>query len=139
MFTSSLRCLAIVLLTSCIGLGQNNNSSTETEVQTLKERVAELEQQNRAILDALHAIQSKIGVTTEAAPVVSATMDTAAPAAQTAPASSAAQQAVRWGDLDLGGANKFKFYGFLRWTWTSTASGPTRRSRPFISPRPIQD
>src|SRR5579862_62934 len=115
MLTSSLRFLAIVLFTSCSGLGQYNNSTAESEVQTLKQRVAELEQQNRAILDALHAIQSKIGFTTEAPPpLVSATTAAAAPAAQTAAVSSPAEQAVRWGELDLDGANKLKFYGFLR-------------------------
>ncbi len=67
MFRTHLVCPVIVLLAPLLGLSQTNNSAADAEIQALKQRVAELEQQNRTILAALQAIQSKMGITTAVA------------------------------------------------------------------------
>src|SRR5579862_9182347 len=114
----NLFCVAFVLLVPLLGPGQTALDPTAAdEIRTLKLRVAELEGQNRAILDTLQAIKSKMGLEMAVSPAAQLT----SPSPRTGPAigtaelpSAPAQNAVHRGDLDVGGGNKLKFYGFLR-------------------------
>jgi hypothetical protein len=101
-----------------LGPGQTTPDPTAAgELRTLKLRVEELEQQNRAILETLQAIKSKMGLemaSSAAAPPASPSPPAGSVLATADLPSSPAKNTVHRGGLDVGGGNKLNFYGFLR-------------------------
>lgn len=125
------------------------------EVEGLKRRVEELENQNRTLAQALAEINAKLNTLTPAPASASnnaaTTNDATANAAQSQPASSqtstASAQAtpapkqddknapVRWSDL-IGEGNRFKLYGFLRLDLDFDSQHPSNTQIPFFITSP---
>lgn len=106
------------------------NPSQEAEIELLKQRVRELEEQNRAILKALQELKAQRGQTEGTTPKTDI---------PTAPASSPSQtvrplprqEPVRWGDL-VTGESRLKLYGFLRLDLIADDSRPDNSQIPFF-------
>ncbi len=148
MFRTPLICPALALLVPFMGLSQTGNPAGDAEIQTLKHRVAELEEQNRAIpkCSAGGRFNQKWELTTAAvtpALTPAASTSAVAPATAAQPATAApaspADQVVRWGDLVLGGNNKLKFYGQLRLDVDLDSQRPNSPQAPLLSCHPILD
>lgn len=130
--------ISLILWTAPMGFGQTTDAAT-AEIQTLKRRVAELETQNRAILDALQAIKSKLGL--DGAPIPTAPTATAASKAPNAAAAVSAPDAgaknvVHWDELNAGGGNRLKFYGWLRLDTDIDSQRPNAPQAPLFIASP---
>jgi hypothetical protein len=94
-------------------------SSSAGEVEELKRRVEELEQQNRALAQTLSEINAKLSAMTRTETASATTATAAKPAASTAaqPSPPSKQEEkdphVRWSEI-IGEGNRIKLYGFLR-------------------------
>lgn len=120
--------------------------SSDDEVEALKRRLDELENQNRALAQTLAEINAKLGTMsrTETADVSSSA---SAPSAQSsaggaAPSSSSTiKQAekddphVRWADI-IGEGNRIKLYGFLRLDLDFDSQRPNNTQIPFFITSP---
>jgi hypothetical protein len=114
------------------------------EVEDLRRRVEELEQQNRALARALVEINAKLGATTRAETAVVVTTETAASAPARAveqpvqPSASAPRRDdpyVRWSEI-LGEGNRVKLYGFLRLDLDFDSQRPNNGQIPFFITSP---
>jgi hypothetical protein len=87
----------------------------QDEVEMLKRRVAELEQQNREVLELLAEIKSRLGGAESARSVPAVNVQSPALAANQSPAAntSGAAEHVRWNEVTAGGS-RIKLYGFMR-------------------------
>ncbi|HVF44381.1 MAG TPA: hypothetical protein VM936_15260 [Pyrinomonadaceae bacterium] len=116
------------------------------EVEGLKRRVEELENQNRTLAQALAEINAKLSALTPA-PAGAATANAAqAQAASSQPSAASAQAPsapkqddknapVRWSDL-VGEGNRFKLYGFLRLDLDFDSQHPSNTQIPFFVTSP---
>src|SRR3954454_3970011 len=91
--------VSLVLWTAPMGFSQTTEAAA-AEIQALKLRIAELETQNRAILDALRAIKSKLGLDAEPAAAPSSAI-TAVSAPN--PTDTGSKRVVLWDELNAGG------------------------------------
>jgi hypothetical protein len=98
------------------------NAGELNEIEVLKRKVEELENQNRAVLEALARLEAQLNAMNHsptksnpslsvAAPQPTATSEAKEPDSQAT--ASSKNQPVTWGDL-IGEGNKIKLYGFLR-------------------------
>jgi hypothetical protein len=107
------------------------------EVEDLKRRVEELEQQNRALAQTLAEINAKLDATARAETAGAAT--TATLAVSASPPASAPRKSddpyVRWSEI-LGEGNKVKLYGFLRLDLDFDSQRPNNGQIPFFITTP---
>lgn len=100
-----------------------NETAAASEVDSLKHRVEEVENQNRTLMRIVTELKARLDATKpEEETKVRAVSATASPASRTSPSVVAQAQSdpkpdknppVRWSDL-ISEGNKFKLYGFLR-------------------------
>jgi hypothetical protein len=133
----NLFCAACILSGCALLSGQTASDPTgAAEIKILKSRVAELEAQNRAILEALASIRTKLGLETveaKAAPTSSPTTPASVPQTE-APGTSG--NVVRWNELSAGGNNKLKFYGLLRLDMDIDSQRPNSPQSPLFIASP---
>jgi hypothetical protein len=93
------------------------NGTARNEVEALRQRVEELEKQNRVMTQTLAEVQSRLEAMSHSetasgtAPIAPASLAAAQPAAQ--PGQKDDGGNVRWSEI-IGAGNKIKLYGFLR-------------------------
>jgi hypothetical protein len=109
------------------------------EVEDLKRRVAELENQNRALGQTLVEINAKLSATARTETGDAATVATPASGAAASPPASAPRKAedpyVRWSEI-LGEGNKVRLYGFLRLDLDFDSQRPNNGQIPFFITTP---
>jgi hypothetical protein len=107
--------------------------SRDAEIELLKQRVRELEEQNITILKELQEVKARLNSQTAEAGASSAPMKPSAPSPplSEAKASSPQQEPIRWGDL-MSGTSRVKIYGFLRLDLIADDSRPDNSQIPFF-------
>ena len=114
---------ALVISCFCLpsALAQQN------EVDELKRRVAELEQQNRAILQTLEELKARLGSSQPAVTLPQAS----APTAATPVAAQTRTEPVRWPEV-VSAPNRLKFYGLLRLDVDVDSQRPSNAQTPLF-------
>jgi TolA-binding protein len=132
--TATFMFLLLVLLFSVPARG-----AQESEIESLKQRINELEEQNRTILKALEDLRTRL----EGARPSSAIQAAAAPAPAAPVAAKPAEQTpsspdnpVRWTELTAG-KSRMQFYGFLRLDACVTAPGILATVSPSTAAFPL--
>lgn len=103
---------AIFLLGCCVSAMAQADRELTAEVEALKRKVAELEGQNRALLQLLAEIKSKLEPSVRPAAVTKSESAEGVLEQVTRPAQNN-NDSVRWSEL-ISEGNRFKLYGFLR-------------------------
>jgi hypothetical protein len=98
-------CCTIFFVTN---ISAQTSPSSTSEIETLRRRLDEVEQQNRALAQTLLELKAKMDALSPAAAASSSSPQASSPPSQTDK-----NQPVRWSEL-LGDGNKIKLYGFLR-------------------------
>lgn len=116
----------------------SSSASSDSEIEALKSRVAELERQNREALRMLAEIKARLDAA-ENAKAASAPLAAVPPAASSgqkleANATSAAEP-VRWNEVTAGGS-KIRLYGFLRFDVMNDTQHPNNPQVAQFIPSP---
>jgi hypothetical protein len=104
-----------------------HSQSGESEMENLRKRIRELEDQNQGILKTLEELKARIAGQPQAPAPASAALP--APASQ-ATSQKPDDQPVQWPELVTGG-NRLKFYGFLRLDMVTDSTRPDSSQSAF--------
>ena len=113
---------------------------SNSEIETLRHRLEEVERQNRALGQTLLELKSRLDALSpvEAASTssgLSASLAKAEPQASAPASATDKNQPVRWSEL-LGEGNKIKLYGFLRLDMDFDSQHPNNTQIPFFITSP---
>lgn len=136
------RILVLVLIFGANSVAWAQGDASQAEIEALKQRVRELEEQNRAIVRSLEDLKAQLSESRTR--MVSRTYETNAtgdvgrsvePATTARPQPTQKEEkqddVVRWRELAAGGS-RLKFYGFLRLDLITDDSRPDNSQIPFF-------
>jgi hypothetical protein len=128
-----------------------DSGTSSLEIETLKRRLDDVENQNRLLLQMVTELKSRLDASSQPEPkrtnlpAVAATQLSSSPTAAVATAVAApvtsetsqanSNQTVRWSDL-IGEGNKLKFYGFLRLDLDFDSQRPNNAQTPLFITSP---
>ena len=116
------------------------NIVSNSEIETLRRRLEEVERQNRALAQTLLELKARLDALGPAEETGSSSAISIPPAKVVSQASAPAKetdknQPVRWSEL-LGDGNKIKLYGFLRLDMDFDSQHPNNTQTPFFITSP---
>jgi len=122
------------------GTANKVSAGSNSEIETLRRRLEEVEDQNRALAQTLLELKARMdALTGEKAASSSSGLSTpqanAVAQASTPSSQTDKNQLVRWSDL-LGEGNKFKLYGFLRLDMDFDSQHPNNTQTPLFITSP---